>query len=116
MRLAPATSAATRAIEPCDRDGPFVIAPRTPPESVASEPSDDSRDKMLAALSWGLEKQVVSCVTAPHYFNACRQRYDGLSAEQREIVAKVMEAYTYWGEIAAKRIASGLPPAPRCPL
>jgi hypothetical protein len=29
---------------------------------------------------------------------------------------EVVEAYTYWGEIAAERIAVGLPPAPRCPL
>jgi hypothetical protein len=71
---------------------------------------------MLAALSWMLEKQVASCVTAPHYFSACRRWHDGLSNEQRRTVSKVVEAYTCWGEIAATRIAADLPPAPRCPL
>jgi hypothetical protein len=71
---------------------------------------------MLAALIWVLEKQVAGWVTAPHYFNACRTWHDGLSHEQRETVLRVVEAYTYWGEKAATRVAASLPPAPRCPL
>jgi hypothetical protein len=78
--------------------------------------SSDATDKMLAALSWMLEKQVASYATAPDYFNACCKWHDCLSWEQRETVLRVVEAYTYWGEIAAERIAARLPPAPRCPL
>jgi hypothetical protein len=92
------------------------MPPRTPSPPSASGLSNVTRDKMLAALSWMLEKQVASCVTAPHYFNACRKWHEGLSCEQRETVLRVVEAYTCWGEKAAARIADSLPPAPRCPL
>jgi hypothetical protein len=64
---------------------------------------------MLAALTWMLEKQVANCVTAPHYFNACRKWHDGLSCEHRETVLRVVEAYTYW----ANELRRGSPPA--CP-
>jgi hypothetical protein len=90
---------------------------RKPQRPSTSRLSSAARDKMLAALSWTLEKQLASYVkTAPNYFDACRKWYESLSWEQRERVLKVVEAYTYWGEIAAERIAVGLPPAPRCPL
>jgi hypothetical protein len=85
------------------------------PRNVRSGLPNASRDKMLAALSWMLEKQV-ACLAAPHYLSACRRWYDGLSDEQRQTVSRVVEAYTCWGEIAAARIAADLPPAPRCPL
>jgi hypothetical protein len=89
---------------------------RTPQWPPTGGLSSAATDKMLAALTWMLEKQIAGYVTAHHYVDACRQWHEGLSCEQRETVSRVMEAYTCWGRIAAERVAASLPPAPRCPL
>jgi hypothetical protein len=92
------------------------MAWRKPSRPATSELSDDPADKVLAALSGMVAKEVAGHSRAPLYFDACREWYDSLSCEQRETVLRVVEAYTCWGEKAAARIAADLPPAPRCPL
>jgi hypothetical protein len=82
----------------------------------ASALSNNPADKLFACLNYPVIKASTDYVSAPSYFDACRAWYDGLSWEDRGIVALVISTYTDRNEIVAERIAADLRPAPRCPF
>jgi hypothetical protein len=81
--------------------------------------SDDAEDKTYAAMSWhlGKSKSGPDYVRAPFYFDACWAWYQRLSEDHRDLVTYVIDAFAYPNmRREAERLASELPPAPRCPL
>ena len=50
------------------------------------------------------------------HFEACRDWFKGLSDAQRHLADWIIDAYEDGDEACAEKIASSLPPAPRCPL
>jgi hypothetical protein len=90
------------------------------PRRPSKQPSlsNDSGDKMAAALNWpiGKSREGSSYQQAPKYFDECWAWYQRLSEEQQDWTTYVVDAFTHWGHEMGKRYAARLPVAPRCPL
>ena len=84
--------------------------------------STDPRDKLLACLNWpvGLSKREgdPSYEAAPIYYDAAWEWYRSLSLGQRDTVSTIIAVWSSMptSRREAKRLATTLPPAPRCPL
>jgi hypothetical protein len=87
---------------------------------TATPISNDTTDKVLACCNYMIGKRGhkdADYAKAPLYYDACWAWYQSLTPEQREIVSQVIDADAFSDrELVAKRIAAGLPSAPRCPF
>jgi hypothetical protein len=86
--------------------------------NVVPSPSNDARDKLLAALNWpyGRMKHTDTYGRAPMYFEMCWEWYQRLSPEDQDAVATIADVMAGAHKDAAEGMAASLPPAPRCPL
>jgi hypothetical protein len=92
--------------------------PRKDARNVNPGPSNDPRDKLLAALNWATGKWRSSkdYGRAPMYFDACLAWHEALSADDKETVLTLADVMARAHKGAAEGMAASLPPAPRCPL
>jgi len=80
--------------------------------------SHDNHDKVMACLLWwkARDKSDPDHVKAPHYFDACLEWHQGLSADDKETVLTLADLMGSAHKGAAESIAASLPPAPQCRL
>jgi hypothetical protein len=79
--------------------------------------SDDSFDKLIAAMSWyvGRHKDDPEFARAPHYYAAVSEWFDRLPLDDQERVHTTVYVYStpgYGGEAAAVTYAALLPSVP----
>jgi hypothetical protein len=97
---------------------PPLLPPELRAHNVRPSLSDDPRDKLAAALNWHYAKMRDSPTyqCAPMYFDACREWYDRLSADDQETTRTLADVIGSAHKDFAESIAGHLPSAPRCPL
>ena len=79
-----------------------------------TELSDDSTDKLQAALNYAVPDP--DDYLGVEYRDACAEWFARLTQGERWRLAMVLAAYERGAEADAEQLAAALPPAPRCPL
>jgi hypothetical protein len=91
---------------------------RVSARNVRPSLSDDSRDKLAAALGWhyGRFKESREYQMAPIYFDMLVEWHEKLTPDQQETCLTLADVIASAHKGAAESMAAHLPPAPRCPL
>jgi hypothetical protein len=86
--------------------------------NVNPGPSNDPRDKLMAALGWhyGKARRSAEYQRAAIYYDLCAEWHDRLSADDKETCLTLTDVMASAHKGAAEGMAASLPPAPRCPL
>jgi hypothetical protein len=92
--------------------------PRKDARNVTPGPSNDARDKLMAALSrhYGKSRRSAEYQRGPMYYDLCAEWHDRLSPDDQELCLTHADVMASAHKDAAEGMAASLPPAPRCPL